>query len=61
MKAGEYKSVRAAALEAGIVKPRISAQADPASVARAIIKHFDEEQIADLIKRLIPYLPIEKP
>jgi hypothetical protein len=52
MKAGEFKSVRAAALEAGIVKPTITILVDVQGFARAILRHFTPEQREEL-KRLI--------
>lgn len=52
--AGEYRSVRQAAIAAGIVKPekRISIAIDPESAARAIRRHFSDEQIDALIEAL---------
>jgi hypothetical protein len=48
MKAGEFRSVRAAAREAGLVKPTLTIPAEPAGAARIIRKHFTREQIQDL-------------
>jgi hypothetical protein len=44
MKAGEFRSVRAAAREAGIVKPTFAIPAEPEGAARIIRKHFTREQ-----------------
>lgn len=54
MKAGEFKSVAAAARAAGIpykVPKRINLS-DPASVAAAIRRYFSEEQVQQLIRAL---------
>ena len=54
MKAGEFRSVRAAALEAGIVAQTLSVRVtDPASVARSLRKHMTPEQIAQLVALLM--------
>lgn len=53
MKAGAYTSVRQAALEAGIVKARISIPSDADGAARAILRHFDASEIEWAIARLI--------
>lgn len=46
MRAGEFSSVRAAAREAGIVKPRVSvAVDDPDKVSAFLAKHFDTTEI----------------
>lgn len=52
MKAGEFRSVRAAALEAGIVKPTASLPLDPIRAARIIRKHFTGEQWSALLAEL---------
>ena len=52
MKIGEYTSVRSAALEAGIVKPRVSVATNPESFARAALKYLDEDQVERLIELL---------
>lgn len=52
MKAGAYRSVRQAALEAGIVKPTFTCPADPDAAARTIKRHFDTEQRLRLIELL---------
>jgi hypothetical protein len=51
MRAGEFPSVRAAALEAGIVKPRVQVEPTPEGLARAARKHIPE-QIAELVRLL---------
>ena len=48
MKAGEFPSVRQAALEAGIVKPSFQCPLDPERAARLIRKHFTDIQVATL-------------
>lgn len=54
MKAGEYKSVRAAALDAGIAPRTLTIRLDaPASVARSLRKHMSEENFTDLIRLLL--------
>jgi hypothetical protein len=52
MKAGEFKSVRAAAMEAGIVKERVTFLKDPAHAAAAIKRHFSAAEVA-AIKELL--------
>ncbi len=52
MKAGEFPSVRAAALEAGIAKKRVSIPLDPVAAARIIRRHFDEAGVAALKEAL---------
>ena len=49
MKAGEFKSVRAAALEAGIVKPCFQCPIDPERAARLLEKHFTRAQFKRLL------------
>jgi hypothetical protein len=50
-----FKSVRAAAIEAGIIRPvpTIRLVPDPAKVAAAIRKHLDQQQIASLVEELL--------
>jgi hypothetical protein len=48
MKAGEFASVRQAALEAGIVKPTFTCPIEPERAARLIRKHFDAESIGKI-------------
>jgi hypothetical protein len=50
MKAGEFPSVRAAALEAGIVQKRVSVPIDVTKAASAIQKHFTPEEVAQIFK-----------
>lgn len=52
MKAGEYQSARAAALDAGIVKPTITIRVDPDAAARIIRKHFTPDQLQELVRLL---------
>lgn len=52
MKAGKYPSVRAAALDAGIVKPRISIPADPAGAAAALTRRFSRADLTLLVELL---------
>lgn len=53
MRAGEFTSVRQAALEAGIVKPTFTCPLDPGRAARLIAKHFSGEQLTQLIELLV--------
>jgi hypothetical protein len=48
MKAGEFKSVRAAALEAGIVKRSFQCPVDPEGAARLLRKHLPSAEIKKL-------------
>lgn len=53
MKAGEFRSVHAAALEAGIKQPSIMIRLrDPASAARTLRKHMKPSDLAELIRLL---------
>lgn len=52
MKAGEFKSVRQAALQAGIIKPRISIALDPHKAAETILRHFSPAEVHLIIKEL---------
>ena len=52
MKAGEFPSVRAAALEAGIVEPTFSCPTDPVKAARRIRRHFTGDRLHRLIEEL---------
>jgi len=52
MKAGEFSSVRQAALEAGIVKPTFTCPIDPERAARLIRKHFEPSAVDSLIDAL---------
>jgi hypothetical protein len=49
-----YRSIRAAAIEAGIIKPvpTIRLVPDPVRVAAAIRRHLDQQQIASLVEEL---------
>ena len=53
MKAGEFKSVRAAAKAAGIVRPTCQVVTDKtADTARQLARHLSNEQLADLVEAL---------
>lgn len=54
MKNGEFSSVAAAAREAGISvnNPKRVALSDPETVAQALRRHFDGDQLKDLIRAL---------
>jgi len=52
MQAGEYDSVRRAALDAGVIKPLIRLQATPEAFARAARKHLTADQIEQLVEML---------
>jgi hypothetical protein len=45
MKAGEFRSIRAAALEAGIVDPSFQCPDDPVKAARRVFKHFPDNDL----------------
>jgi hypothetical protein len=49
-------TVRQAAIQAGIVKPRVSVPREPGSAARALSRHFQGEQLRQLIESLQTYL-----
>jgi hypothetical protein len=65
MKEGEYPSVRAAAVDAGIVKPRIQVTwkdgATPEQIATAILKKVSPELIGELVKWLEPIVLLTSP
>lgn len=50
MKAGHYRSVRQAALEAGIVKPVVQVPAEPARAARALLRHFNADELREIVE-----------
>jgi hypothetical protein len=52
LEAGEFKSVRKAALEAGIIKPKMEIPLDPLGAARLIVKHFKGDSLKALIREL---------
>jgi hypothetical protein len=52
MKAGEFPSVRAAAIAAGIVKPTFIIPDEPAAAARRLLLHFQGDRLAQLIHEL---------
>jgi hypothetical protein len=53
MKEGEFKSVRAAAMEAGIIQPTATIPLDPEGAARLIRMHFQGDALATLVRLLI--------
>lgn len=53
MRAGKYPSVRAAALEAGIVKARISIPSDPKSAALALCRKFTPDELQRIIEIIV--------
>jgi hypothetical protein len=55
MKEGEFKSVRAAAMEAGIIQPTATIPLDPEGVARLMRKHFQGDALATLVRLLTEY------
>jgi hypothetical protein len=50
--AGEFKSVRSAALEAGIIGGSFSCHLDPRKAARRIVRHFAGEDLAVLAREI---------
>lgn len=52
MQAGEFRSVRQAALEAGLVKRTWSAPEDPRALARAIRRRLSDEELDVLLEAL---------
>ncbi len=50
--AGEFPSVRAAAIEAGIVAPSFQCPCDPVKAARRILGHFNGERLSTLLAEL---------
>ena len=52
LEAGEFSSVRQAALEAGIVKPTFTCPIDPERAANLILKHFELKNVKTLIQLL---------
>ncbi|WP_461557183.1 hypothetical protein [Synechococcus sp.] len=59
VKTGEIKSARAAAIEAGIIKPvpTVRLVADMAVVAGKLRQHLTQQQLIELFDRLEPLLP----
>jgi hypothetical protein len=53
MKAGEYPSVRAAALEAGIVQPRLSVPLDPDQLAAALLRQLEPDAVRRVVALLL--------
>ena len=56
VKSGEFKSARAAAIAAGIIRPvpTVRLVDDPSKVAAAIRRHLSDEQISQLVAALTP-------
>lgn len=50
---GKYRSIRAAALEAGIVKKTLTVPNDPERAARSIVRNFGKEFAEELVRYLI--------
>jgi hypothetical protein len=59
MKAGEFPSVRKAALEAGFVRPTITLPLDPDAAVRLIVKHFKGEALEALVRGLVNWSGID--
>lgn len=55
VKAGEFKSARAAAIEAGIIRPvpTVRLVDDPVKVAAAIKRHLTRDQLVELVEALM--------
>ena len=56
MKAGHYRSVRQAALEAGIVKPVVQVPAEPERAARALLRHFNADELREIVELVLSAL-----
>ena len=56
MAAGEYRSVRQAALEAGIVKPVVQVPAEPERAARALLRHFNADELREIVELVLSAL-----
>ena len=52
MKAGEFRSVRQAALEAGILKPRASIPRDVDGAAKALRRMFSADEFVTVVRRM---------
>lgn len=59
MKAGEYRSVRAAALDAGIIQPRISIPTDVEGAALALSRKFTVEDLHRLVELLAERIAVD--
>lgn len=59
MRAGEYPSVRAAALDAGIVRARISIPTDIEGAARALARKFTPEELHRLVELLAERIAVD--
>lgn len=59
MKAGEFRSVRQAALEAGIVRPTITLPLAPLAAVRLIAKYFKDDALEALLRGLADWAGYE--
>lgn len=59
LKSGKYKSVRAAALDAGIVRPRMSIPSDVEGAARALARKFTIEELHRLVELLAERIAVD--
>lgn len=59
MRAGQYQSVRTAALDAGIVKARMSIPTDVDGAARALARKFTPEELHRLVELLAERIAVD--
>jgi len=59
MRAGKYKSVRAAALDAGIVRARISIPADAEDAAIVLLKKFSADELQRIVEIIANHIAVD--
>jgi hypothetical protein len=53
LKAGEFRTIRSAALAAKLIKPTMYIPVEPKGAARCILRKFTDEQVEELIGYLL--------